>query len=136
MNGNSANLNVDIEIAQDLNHIPPLIGLENLGANCYINSLIQTMYYLPYLKKELFKSQGYHSYLLQRLFYSLDNANLKLSETSVFQDITNSFSNVPDFNTTIPILKDRLFNFIKNLDFVNHISEHQDVHEFSKVFFE
>lgn len=132
----SSKLNVDTEIVQDSNHILPFVGLENLGANCYINSLLQTIYFLPYLKEELYKSNGYHCYLMQRLFYSLDNANFKLSESSLFQNITDSLSNVPDLDITIPILKDRLYNLIKNLDFVNHINEHQDVHEFSKVLFD
>lgn len=132
----STKLTIDIQIIQDLNHTLPYIGLENLGANCYINSLLQTIYFLPYFKLELFRSKGYHSYLLQRLFYSLDNANIKLSQSILTENIVPKLTDVPDLNTTIPILKDRLYNFIKNLDFVNHINEHQDVHEFSKVFFE
>ena len=33
---------------------PPLAGLDNLGTTCYLNSLIQTMYFTPGLRQRLF----------------------------------------------------------------------------------
>lgn len=164
---------IEIEIVAEEMHISPFAGLENLGATCYINSLLQTIYFLTSSKAELYQSEGYHSLLLQRLFYSLDKVNsmknkdivsdkVKIdNEDSITADkgtiSDNDPINIctdlnlpinPDITTKIykansqsitdhlPAMKDRLYNFIKNLEFVKHISEHQDVHEFSKFLFE
>lgn len=36
------------------------VGLKNQGATCYMNSLLQTLYHLPYFRKVLLLANGFH----------------------------------------------------------------------------
>lgn len=118
----------------------PFKGLENLGATCYINSFLQTMYFLREFKANLYRSSGYYCTLLQRVFYSLDVINSDLQsggscDPSILCSHTNALIN-PDNPDNSLVLKERITSLIKNMTFVQHIDSHQDVHEFSKFFFD
>lgn len=71
------------------------IGMKNQGATCYLNSLIQSLYHLPTLRKAVFmiptesdKSPADSIPLaLQRLFYQLQNSNEPVGTS----EVTRSF---------------------------------------------
>lgn len=133
---------VELEIARS-HSAQPFKGLENLGATCYINSFLQTMYFLRSFKASIYRSSGYYCTLLQRLFYSMDiiNSNLRSgagtrSPPSDVFTCTEEMQINPDNTNNSQVLAERTTNLVKNMSFVQHIDEHQDVHEFSKFFFD
>ncbi|KAL6121106.1 ubiquitin carboxyl-terminal hydrolase [Nucleospora cyclopteri] len=86
-------------------------GLINLGATCYINSLLQTLRYMKGFQKDLFETnEKYYCTMLKRVFYAMS--------TSTGADYTHVSA------------------LINNLPFVKSVMEHQDVHEFSKILFD
>lgn len=71
------------------------VGLKNQGATCYMNSLLQTLYHIPYFRKAVYHMpttendlpSGSISLALQGLFYKLQH-----SDTSVAtKELTKSF---------------------------------------------
>ncbi|PKI76585.1 hypothetical protein CRG98_003044 [Punica granatum] len=71
------------------------VGLKNQGATCYMNSLLQTLYHIPYFRKAVYHMpttendmpSGSIPLALQSLFYKL-----QYSETSVAtKELTKSF---------------------------------------------
>lgn len=75
------------------------VGLSNQGATCYLNSLIQTLYMTPELRKGLYTQFEYSSELdgpehrciplqLQKLFARLQMGECAIVET---KDLTKSF---------------------------------------------
>nr|XP_043631310.1 ubiquitin C-terminal hydrolase 12-like [Erigeron canadensis] len=71
------------------------VGLKNQGATCYMNSLLQTLYHIPYFRKAVYHMpttendmpSGSIPLALQRLFYKL-----QYHETSVAtKELTKSF---------------------------------------------
>lgn len=80
--------------ANDLIKDTGFVGLENQGATCSLNSLLQTLYHVPYFRKAVYQipteddipSQSV-ALALQILFFKL-----QLSDTSVAtEDLTKSF---------------------------------------------
>ncbi|KAK4777741.1 hypothetical protein SAY87_017928 [Trapa incisa] len=72
------------------------VGLKNQGATCYMNSVLQTLYHIPYFRKAVYKmppTEGNTSasismpLALQRLFYNLQHS--KSSVTT--EELTTSF---------------------------------------------
>ncbi|KAL0299092.1 UNVERIFIED_CONTAM: Ubiquitin carboxyl-terminal hydrolase 12 [Sesamum radiatum] len=73
------------------------VGLKNQGATCYMNSLLQTLYHIPYFRKAVYhmpttendNPSGSIPLALQSLFYKL-----QYSDTSVAtKELTKSFGN-------------------------------------------
>ncbi|CAK9152990.1 unnamed protein product [Ilex paraguariensis] len=71
------------------------VGLKNQGATCYMNSLLQTLYHIPYFRKAVYhmpttendNPSGSIPLALQSLFYKL-----QYNDTSVAtKDLTKSF---------------------------------------------
>ncbi|GAQ84171.1 Ubiquitin carboxyl-terminal hydrolase [Klebsormidium nitens] len=71
------------------------VGLKNQGATCYMNSLLQTLYHIPYFRKSVYHMPTTENdsaassipLALQRLFYKL-----QFKDTSVStKDLTTSF---------------------------------------------
>lgn len=61
------------------------VGLKNQGATCYMNSLLQTLYHLPYFRKVLFLPNGfYETSEIQRSPFSLAQC-VGLTSASAFQ---------------------------------------------------
>lgn len=71
------------------------IGMRNQGATCYLNSLIQSLYHIPYFRKAVFmiptqsdvKSTESIPLALQRVFYDLAFSSTPVSTS----DLTKSF---------------------------------------------
>ncbi|CAN4100824.1 unnamed protein product [Withania somnifera] len=72
-----------------------IIAAENQGATCYMNSLLQTLYHIPYFRKAVYRMPTTENDMpsastplaLQTLFYKLQHGN-KSVET---KDLTKSF---------------------------------------------
>lgn len=105
----------------------PFSGIPNLGATCYINSFIQTIYHLQPFKEYIYRSSGYYALLLKRLFYRLDSANNTKEGSNA-----NEGSGTPEDDSIYGCIT----GFIRNLPFVPSVNTQQDVHEFSKMLFD
>ncbi|GAA0176566.1 cysteine protease [Lithospermum erythrorhizon] len=71
------------------------VGLKNQGATCYMNSLLQTLYHIPYFKKAVYHMpttendmpSGSIPLALQSLFYKLQYSNTSVAT----KELTKSF---------------------------------------------
>ncbi|CAI9095951.1 OLC1v1031998C1 [Oldenlandia corymbosa var. corymbosa] len=71
------------------------VGLENQGATCYMNSLLQTLYHIPYFRKSVYHMPTTENDVpsksiplaLQSLFYKLQCTNTSVGT----KDLTKSF---------------------------------------------
>lgn len=138
-----SSVNVSILVVKSLH---PFIGLINYGATCYINAFIQSLYFISSFKQRVYESDGYHSFLLQRLFYRMDHLNNSIREHASpaesalpgsFGDSNGRSSPQDVFDSAhITLLKDSLSGFLRNLTCVVSVNTHQDIHEFSKFLFD
>lgn len=70
------------------------VGLKNKGATCYLNSLVKTLYHIPYFRKEVYHMPTSNTLpstsmplALQILFYNIQHNNYSVST----EDLTISF---------------------------------------------
>jgi ubiquitin carboxyl-terminal hydrolase 7 len=64
-----------------------MVGLKNQGATCYLNSLLQSLYFTNLFRKSIYQIpteneqdyKGNSAYALQRLFYQLQTSNAAVS---------------------------------------------------------
>ncbi|KAJ9151597.1 Ubiquitin carboxyl-terminal hydrolase [Coniochaeta hoffmannii] len=70
------------------------VGLKNQGATCYLNSLLQSLYFTNAFRKAIYhiptqhdESMANSAYTLQRLFYQLQHSNTAVSTN----ELTKSF---------------------------------------------
>ncbi|KAK3378288.1 hypothetical protein B0H63DRAFT_397552 [Podospora didyma] len=70
------------------------VGLKNQGATCYLNSLLQSLYFTNAFRKAIYRiptdsdeSMSNSAYTLQRLFYQLQTSNAAVSTN----ELTKSF---------------------------------------------
>lgn len=71
------------------------VGLKNQGATCYMNSLLQTLYHLPYFRKAVYaipipeneNPQSSIPLALQRVFYKLQKGTKSVDT----KELTKSF---------------------------------------------
>ena len=69
----------------------PYAGMVNLGATCYLNTIVQTLYHIKGFVQELFKQKlGKKTHEMQKLFYQLD------TETQYVQTV--AFANAYKLN--------------------------------------
>ena len=79
------------------------IGLKNFGATCYLNSLIQLLFMMPFFKENLFKFninqtniENSQIFNLQELFYNLSYSNKKYFPCYKFiQSFKSAFNGEP-----------------------------------------
>ena len=79
------------------------IGLKNFGATCYLNSLIQLLFMMPFFKENLFKFninqtniENSQIFNLQELFYNLSYSNKKYYPCYKFiQSFKSAFNGEP-----------------------------------------
>ncbi|EEP79053.1 conserved hypothetical protein [Uncinocarpus reesii 1704] len=71
-----------------------MVGLKNQGATCYLNSLIQSLYFTNAFRKAVYQipteedaNRSNSAWTLQRLFYSLQTSDCPVST----QELTSSF---------------------------------------------
>lgn len=85
------------------------VGLRNLGATCYINSLMQALFSLKKFRNEVFHLEpSGRVLLLQRLFREMQSSSYPVDTTE----------------------------FVVSNVWVDNVHVHQDIHEFSKMFFD
>ncbi|KAL6845478.1 hypothetical protein ACP4OV_024973 [Aristida adscensionis] len=79
----------------DSKKVTGYVGLKNQGATCYMNSLLQTLYHIPYFRKAVYHMptvendtpSGSISLALQSLFYKLQHSDSSVAT----KELTKSF---------------------------------------------
>ena len=104
-----------------------MVGLKNQGATCYLNSLLQSLYFTNTFRKAIYKiptevesdARDNSAYALQRLFYSIQTNDAAVSTG----ELTNSFGwesrqifEQQDVQELCRILMDRMEERMKGTD--------------------
>ncbi|EOB14601.1 Ubiquitin carboxyl-terminal hydrolase 15 [Nosema bombycis CQ1] len=93
----------------DSREVTGYVGLRNLGATCYINSFLQTIFNIKKFRADILNCEPVDKILvLQKLFYKMQIEEDPLDTT----------------------------DFVLSHVWDDNIHLHQDIHEFSKVFFD
>ncbi|KAF8398026.1 hypothetical protein HHK36_016952 [Tetracentron sinense] len=86
---------VEVKVVYDSKKETGFVGLENQGATCYLNSLLQTLYHIPYFRKAVYHMpmmendmpSGSIPLALQSLYYKLQYSD----DCVATKELTKSF---------------------------------------------
>ncbi|KAI5160122.1 ubiquitin carboxyl-terminal hydrolase 7 [Nematocida ausubeli] len=105
----------------------PYTGLINLGATCYLNSIIQTLFHIKGFVKELFQQPpGEKTVQMQRLFYQLckDTTYVDTKEfTNAFKLKNEDIDEQQDVQEFFKFLLDELEKEAKGTPFFKYIED-------------
>ena len=81
-------------------------GISNEGNTCYMNTIIQSIYNLPFLRKEIFNLKTTVNIvilIIQRIFYNLSHATTPIKITDIFKALKweRAYWNAPQDATEI-----------------------------------
>ncbi|KAF2841356.1 cysteine proteinase [Patellaria atrata CBS 101060] len=111
-----------------------MVGLKNQGATCYLNSLLQSLYFTPRFRKAVYQIPTQHeenpraasAYALQRLFFMLQTNNFAVATnelTAAFGWDSKQIFDQQDVQELSRILMERLEEKMKGTEAENALSK-------------